>query len=528
MASAGSGFDAIVVGGGHNGLVCAAYLARAGMRTLVLERREELGGAAALAGTVGRLRRSVVRDLGLETQGLELLRPEVRVFAPQPDGGAVTLWADPGRTARELTARSPADAAAYPSFDRKVRALASFLAHLAVATPPDLASPSFTDAFTGLKLGRALRGLGSPRALREVLRVLPMSVADLVEEDLESDPLRAAIAARGIRFTAMGPRAAGTAAVLLMDGAGTDGGAAGESTFVRGGPPALAHALLGAARSFGVEVRCGTEVSGITTEDGRTAGVALANGEEVRAPVVVSGLDPKRTLLGLVDPIELGPTLAWRAGNIRTPGVVAHLDLVLDRLPRFPAARGDDRRLGGRIVIGPGLDELERAQDASKYGQVAEEPFLEATIPTVTDPTLEPEGRHRMRVLVQGTPHRLREGTWTEGSEALGDQVLALLERYAPGVGATVTERRVTTPLDLEREFGLTGGHPLHAEPGLDQFFAWRPLLGHARYRLAIPGLYLCGSGAHPGGGVTGGPGANAAREILADRRRRARARTGR
>src|SRR5947207_514270 len=222
MASAGSRFDAIVVGGGHNGLVCAGYLARAGMRTLVLERREELGGAAALAGTVGRLRRSVVRDLGLETHGLELLRPEVRVFAPQPDGSAVTLWADPGRTAAELGAHSQADASAYPLFDRKVRALASFLAHLAVATPPDPAAPSVADAFTGMKLGRALRGLGSPRALREVLRVLPMSVVDLVEEDLQSDPLRAAVASRGIRFTAMGPRAAGTAAVLLMDTAGSD------------------------------------------------------------------------------------------------------------------------------------------------------------------------------------------------------------------------------------------------------------------------------------------------------------------
>jgi len=518
-----------VVGAGHNGLVCAGYLARAGLRTLVLERREEAGGVAALAGTVGRLRRSVIRDLRLVSHGLELLRPEVRTFAPQPDGTAVTLWADPARTAGEVAARSRADAAAYPSFDRKIRALASFLAHLAVATPPDLGAPSLTDAFTGLKLGRALRGLGSPRALREVLRVLPMSVADLVEEDLESDPLRAAVAARGVRLTAMGPRSAGTAAVLLMDAAGNDGGAAGASTFVRGGPQALAQALLQAVQSFGAEVRCGAEVVAITTDDGRATGVGLANGEEVRSPVVVSGLDPKRTLLGLVDPVELGPTLAWRAGNIRTPGAVAHVDLVLDRVPRFPSARGDDRRLAGRIVIAPGLDDLERAQDAVKYGQVAEEPFLEATIPTIADPTLAPEGEHRMRVLVQGAPYRLRDGTWPELSEALGDRVLAVLERYAPGIGASVTARRVTTPLDLEQEFGLTGGHPLHAEPGLDQFFAWRPLLGQARYRLAVPGLYLCGSGAHPGGGVTGGPGANAAREVLADRRRRrAPARKGR
>jgi phytoene dehydrogenase-like protein len=519
-------FDAIVVGAGHNGLVCAAYLARAGLRTLVLERREEAGGAALLAGTVGRLRRSVIRDLKLESHGLELLQPEVRAFAPQPDGGAVTLWADATRTAGELAAHSSSDAAAYPSFDRRVRALASFMAHLAVATPPDLAAPSLADALTGLKLGRALRGLGSPRALREVLRVLPMSVADLVEEDLKSDALRAAIASRGVRFTAMGPRSAGTAAVLLMDLAGTGGGVAGESTFVRGGPSALAQALLGAAKSFGAEVQYGAEVSAILTGDGHAAGVTVADGSELRAPVVVSSLDPKRTLLGLMDPVELGPTLVWRAGNIRAPGAAAHVDLVLDRLPRFPAARGEERRLAGRIVMASTLDDLERAHDAVKYGLVAEEPYLEATIPTLTDPTLEPEGRHRMRVLVQGAPYHLRAGTWPERSEALGDLVVGVLERFAPGIGASVVGRRVTTPADLEREFGLTEGHPLHAEPGLDQFFAWRPLLGQARYRLAVPGLYLCGSGAHPGGGVTGGPSANAAREVVADwRRRRSRGR---
>ena len=531
--SASPHYDAVVVGAGHNGMVCAAYLARAGLRTLVVERREEVGGAAALAGTVGRLRRSVIRDLALESHGLELLRPEVRAFAPQPDGSAITLWSDPGRTVEEMRAWSPSDAAAYPRFDRKVRALASFLAHLAVATPPDPAAPSLGDAFTGLKLGRAIRGLGSPRALRDapvrVRGVTPPRHAPIDRSALcRADACRARAPRRERRprvrartLESGPPRAAGTATVLLTDSAGTDGGAAGETTFVRGGPPAMAEALLAAVRSFGGEIRCGTEVAAVTTEDGRATGVAFGDGQEVRAPAVVSGLDPKRTLLGLVDPVDLGPTLVWRTGNIRSPGAVAHVDLVLDRLPRFPAARGDDRRLAGRIVIAPGLDHLERTQDAVKYGSPAEDPSLEATIPTLEDPTLAPEGEHRMRVLVHGAPYRLREGTWAEQAGALGDRVLAVLERYVPGISDSVTSRTVTTPLDLEREYGLTEGHPLHAEPGLDQFFAWRPLLGQARYRLGVPGLYLCGSGAHPGGGITGGPGANAAREILADRGRR-------
>ncbi len=515
-------YDAVVVGAGHNGLVCGAYLARAGLRTLILERREEAGGALALAETVGRLRRSVVRDLRLKPHGLQLVRPEVRVFAPQPDGSAVTLWADPLRTARDLASRSRHDADAYVEFDRKVRTLASFLAHLAVATPPDLTSPSVADALTGLKLGRALRGLGSSRAIREVLRVLPMSIADFVVEAFESDAVRAAIASRGVRYAAMGPRSAGTAAWLLMDSAGSDGGAAGETTYAKGGPRALADALVAAARSAGAEVRCGAEVRAVTTDGGRVRGVVLASGEEVPAPVAVSGLDPKRTLLGLLDPVEVGPTLVWRAGNLRLPGVVGHVELELDRAPQFPAAGGDPAGPAGRIVIAPGIDDLERAFDDSKYGRVSEAPYLEATVPTLADPGRRPDGHHLMRVLVQYAPYHLRGSTWHDpgAGDSLGDLVLAALEPHAPGITASVTERRVTTPLDLERDYGLTEGHPLHGEPGLDQFFAWRPLLGHARYRVAVPGLYLCGSGAHPGGGITGGPGANAAREILADRRR--------
>jgi phytoene dehydrogenase-like protein len=522
--------DAIVIGAGHNGLVTAAFLAKAGLRTVVLERREEPGGALAasevapgyrapaLAHTVGRLRGSIVRDLRLPDHGLELLRPDVRVFSPQPDGRSLTLWADRAQTARELRSWSARDSDGYVAFDQKVRALASFLAHVLARTPPDLNRPSTGDALAGLKLARAFRGLGK-KGTREFLRVMPMAVADLVGEAFETEALRAAIAARGVQYTAMGPWSAGTTAVLLADSAGNDGGAPGQTVFARGGPRALAEALAAAARAFGAEVRTGVEVGRILAAGDRVTGVALASGEEISAPIVASGADPKGTLLGLLDPAVLGPSLVWRAGNLRLPGVVAKVNLALSALPRFGAEGGDDpRRLQGRIVLAPGIDDLERAFDASKYGRVSEQPYLEATIPSLIDPGLAPEGGQVMSVLVQWAPYHRREGHWDAEREGLGDLVLKALEAVAPGISDLVVARQVITPLDLERDYGLTEGHPLHGEPGLDQFFAWRPMLGHARYRLALRGLYLCGSGAHPGGGVTGAPGANAAREILSDR----------
>jgi phytoene dehydrogenase-like protein len=522
-------YDAVVIGAGHNGLVAGAYLAKAGRRVLILERRDRVGGilaeaeltpgvrVPAVAHTVGRLRASVIRDLRLGSHGLEMIRPDARVFAPDLDGGALTLWSDPGRTADELRPRSARDAAAYPGFDRRVRAIASFLAYLAAAPPPEVQTPSLADALAGLKLGRAFRRLG-PRAGREALRVLPMAVADLVGEAFERDELRGAVASRAVQFTAMGPWTAGTAAVLLADSAGSDGGAAGQTVFARGGPAALAGALASAARAFGAEIRTGAEVAAVTMAGGRSAGVALASGEEITASAVVSGADPKRTLLGLVDPEELGPTLVWRASNIRTPGCTAKVNLALSGRPRF-VAEGEDggQRLRGRIVIAPGIDYLERGADAAKYGRVSAEPYLEATIPSLSDPTLAPEGRHVMSVIAQWAPRRLRGGSWDVEREGLGDLVVKAMEAYAPGLSDLIVARQVLTPEDLERDFALTGGHVLHAEPGLDQFFAWRPLLGFARHRMPIPGLYLCGSGAHPGGGITGAPGANAAREILAD-----------
>ena len=539
MAGAnGSGgrYDAVVIGGGHNGLVAAAYLAAGGMRTLVLERADTVGGAAittelaqgarvpTLAHNVGRLRGSIWRDLDLRSHGLRLVSPHVLAFAPSPDGTAFTLTADVAETAEAIRGRSARDAERYPEFDRLVRSIGRFLADLGSKTPPDIESPGLGDALLGLSLGRRFRGLGRNDG-HAVLRVLPMAVADFVGEAFEIDALQAALAWRGVQYTAMGPWSASTAAVLLGDAAGNDGGAAGSTVFAEGGPGALSRALESAARAAGAEIRTGAEVTAIRSPDGRATGVVLQNGDEVEASAVVSGIDPKQTLTRLVDPVVAGPSLRWRAGNIRTPGMVSKVNLVLSGLPAFPAADGgDDHVLRGRIVVAAGIDPMERAFDAAKYGGIPERPVLEATIPSLADPTLvagAPAGTHVMSVVVQYTPYALGEGTWDERRDALGDTVLRTLDEVAPGLSSLVTARQVLTPLDLERDYGLTGGHPLHAEPGLDQFFLWRPLLGHARYRFGIEGLYLCGSGAHPGGGVTGQPGGNAAREILADFRKR-------
>jgi phytoene dehydrogenase-like protein len=530
-------WDVVVIGAGHNALIAATYHARAVLRTLLLERRDRVGGAIdttklakgirvpTLAHTVGRLRPSVQKDLDLKRHGLSLVAPDVRVFAPSPDDSAITLLGDAEKTAvgfrvgGELRAR---DAAAYAQFDRRIRKLGRFLDTIGRSTPPDIESPGLGDALSALRLGSSFKALGRDGS-RTILRVLPMAVADLVAESFESDPLRAVLAWRGVRFGAVGPWSAGTAAMLLMDGAGNDGGAAGETVFVRGGPGALAAALLAAAYEAGADVRTGAEVVRITSRDGVATGVVLANGEEIKARGVVSGADPKRTL-GLTDPVALGPSMGWRGGNIRTPGVVAKVNLALKRLPTFPAAAGDEAVLRGRIVVAPTIDQMERAFDATKYGRWSDGPILEATIPSLTDPSLvegAKEGVHVMSVIAQYAPYALRDGDWSTNADAFGDAVINVLESVAPGIRRLVSHRQVITPVDLERDYGLTGGHPLHAEAGLDQFFVWRPLLGHARYRLGLRRLYLCGSGAHPGGGVTGGPGQNAAREILADLRRR-------
>jgi phytoene dehydrogenase-like protein len=496
-----SGYDVAVIGGGHNGLVAAGLLAGAGRRVVVLERRDRVGGVAELFPTAGRLRQSVIDSLRLRDHGLELVRPDVRMIALRDGQAPLVFHADAGRTAKGLRSLSAADADAYPRYDQHVRALSGFLARLNRMTPPRLDRPAAGDLVGGIRLGKAFRDLG-PRTARELTRALPMAVADFVGEWFESDALRGALAARGTLATAMGPWSAGTALVLLNDMAEGGGGPAGETALVRGGPPALAGALRRAAEAAGAEIRTGEAVASIVSADGAVMGVELASGERVEAQAVASAIDPRTTLLDLVDPMAAGPRLRWRAGNIRAAGHVAVVELELSAPPAFDGV-DDPALLAGRIVVARGLDELERAFDASKYGGASERPQIEAVI---TPPAGGGAG-HRLHALVQWVSADIEPA-------AAGDLLVGELERHAPGIGGLVTGVTARTPSRLAEEYGLPGGHLLHAEPALDQFFAWRPVLGMARYRLPLRGLYLCGSGAHPGGGVTGGPGENAAREI--------------
>jgi phytoene dehydrogenase-like protein len=378
--------------------------------------------------------------------------------------------------------------------------------------------PHGRDLWSWLQAGRRFRALGREHGFR-LLRYLPMPVADLVSEWFETDLLRATVAARALSGTRLGPRAAGTGASLLI-AAAWDPAPAGSGLTARGGPGALARALAGAAAAAGAEIRTGADVARILVREGRACGVALASGEEIPARAVVSNADPKRTLLRLLEPDAITPEFAEDVRNYRCEGATAKVNLVLDGLPRFTAMPADavpERLLAGRIHIGPGIDDLDRAFDAPKYGEIATEPYLDVMIPTLLDPSLAAPGTHVMSIVVHGAPYRLRQGEWTTMREALASRVMRTLATYAPELPNHVRHRQIITPVDLELTYGMTGGHIHHGEPALDQLFVARPVFGWARYRTPVRRLYLCGAGAHPGGGLTGGPGANAAREILRD-----------
>ncbi len=521
--------DIIIIGGGHNGLVAANYLAKAGLKTLVLERREVVGGGAiteeihpgfhcsTLAHAAGPLLPEVVKDLDLVSHGLATINPQVRVSALDPNGAFLTIYDDPARTAAELERISAHDAKSYPEFAASFSHLGRVLAPLLTMTPPSIDDPSATELWNLGKLGLSFRRLEKKDAFR-LLRWGPMAVADLVAEWFETEILRATVAARGIFGAFAGPWSAGTSTGLLWQAA-MDGQAVGPARFIKGGMGGLTAALAKAAQSVGVEIRTGVGVERIEINDGKVSKVVLTNGEEITARAVVSNADPRTTFLKLVDPLDLDPDFLLKMRNYRAVGSAAKVNLALSALPQFPSLDGADSnlKLSGRIHIGPNIDYLERAFDAAKYGEFSPEPYMELAIPSLTDPSLAPKGAHVMSVHVQFAPYKLKSGDWKTRREELGDTVVAVLSRYAPDLKNLIVARQVITPLDLEDTYGLSGGHIMHGEQSLDQFFTFRPLIGWAQYRTPIEGLYLCGAGTHPGGGVTGGPGANAAREIIKD-----------
>jgi phytoene dehydrogenase-like protein len=515
--------DVIFVGGGHNGLAAATLLARRGLKTLVLEARPQVGGAAITEELHPGFRIStlahaaqpagaLMTDLRLGEHGLAMMDPDPYLFAPHPDGRGLLLSHDISASASSIAAFSANDARRYPDFCATLARIRAFVGDVMANTPPDIEQPTYADVWSMLMMGRRFRGLGKMDAYR-LLRWAPMSAADFVSEWFESEPLRAAIAAGGIFGTAFGPRSAGSAAVLLMRlGAGD-----GRQRLVRGGLGALTAALASAARAAGAEIRTNVEVRRVRVKDGCATGVTLASGEELDAKAVVSNADPRRTLLGLIDPVELEPVFLQRMRNYRASGTVAKINLALGGLPDFTALHGNIAALGGFVHIGPELDYLERAFDTSKYGAWSPRPYLEVTIPSVTDPTLAPAGAHVMSITAQYAPYRLRFAEWSDAAPKFADAAIDTLGEYAPNLKSLIVHRQIITPVDLESKYGMTGGHIFHGELALDQLFTMRPLLGWARYRTPIHGLYMCGAGTHPGYGVSGLSGLNAAREILKD-----------
>jgi phytoene dehydrogenase-like protein len=522
-----STYDIIIVGGGHNGLVTAAYLAKAGLKTLVLERRELVGGAAVteevhpgfrcstLAHAAGPMSPQIVADLNLARVGLEMITPEARVLALSPDGRSLCLYNDVSRAISEIEKFSGNDARNYPEFLKSFARIGRVLAPLVTMTPPSIDQPAATDVWNLGKIGLAFRGLGKKDEYR-LLRWGPMAVADLVAEWFETELLRATVAARGIYGGFAGPWSAGTSLGLIWQAAFA-GNPVGPASFVRGGMGALTQALAAAASAAGAEVRTGSEVSRIANADTDQAQVVLSNGEQIQGRAIVSNADPRTTFLRLVDPIDLNPNFLIKVQNYRAIGTAAKINLALSGLPAFSGVNGNAPALSGRIHIGSDIDYLERAFDAAKYGEFSREPYLDITIPSLSDPSLAPEGQHVMSVFVQFAPFKLKQGDWGTRREDFADTVIDQLTMYAPGLKELILARQVITPLDLQETFGLSGGHIHHGEQSLDQFFTFRPLIGWAQYRTPLRRLYLCGSGTHPGGGVTGIPGANAAREIIKD-----------
>ena len=523
-------YDAIIIGAGHNGLVTAAYLARAGRQVLVLERRDMVGGCAVTeelwpgyrvstgAYLVSLLQDRIVRELELERFGYRVDAKDPAFFSAFPDGRHFFMWQDRARTLAEIAKFSRHDAEVYAAYEDQLERIARVIEDLLLITPPAFPPRGPLDFLDYLKLAGRMRSLRS-KDLVALVKIFTQSAAELLDDWFESDEVKVTLATDGVIGANGGPRSPGTAYILLHHSMGGVGGHRGLWGFVRGGMGAVAEAIAASARAKGAAVRTHAAVDRVLVRDGRAFAVVLANGEEIEATIIASNLDPKATFLRLIEESALEPDFVSTVRRFRSEGTSAKINLALTGLPEFtafPATPGPHHR--ATMHICPSIEYVEHAWDDAKYGRPSERPLLELTIPTMYDASLAPPGRHIMGIFLQYAPYTLREGAWDELRESFGDHAIALIEEYAPNIRSIIEHREVLTPLDLERRFGITGGNIFHGEMSLDQMFVMRPVAGWARYRTPIQGLYLCGSGAHPGGGVMGAAGYNCAREILKEK----------
>ncbi|MGZ8202351.1 MAG: phytoene desaturase family protein [Burkholderiales bacterium] len=518
-------YDALVIGGGHNGLVCGAYLARSGKRVLVLERSDIIGGAArteevfpgfkfsVFSYVVSLLRPEIIRDLDLPRHGLHVL-PLESTLTPLPGGDYLAQWGDHDQNRRELARHSLRDAEAYDEFGRLMHQMARAVKPLLAMTPPDPASLSPRDLFDLAKLGRYCRGLGRER-FNALHKLLTMSAADYLDEWFETEALKATKSASGIIGTFLGPRSPGTAYVLLHHYMGEIDGVFRAWGFAKGGNGSVSGALAAAAREAGAEIRANAPVAKVLVENSRAAGVVLEDGEEIRASVVVASTDPRRTFMELVGREHLPDDFVQAIERFKFRGSSGKVNLALAELPDFTCLPGKGPHLRGAISVSPSIDYIERAYDDAKYGEVSRKPYMDIVIPSMIDPSMAPPGRHVMSIFVQYVPYRVNGG-WTDARrEAFGDAVIDTLAEYAPNIRRAILHRQVITPADIERIVGLSEGNIFQGELALQQMFFLRPVPSWAQYRTPVTRLYQCGSGTHPGGGVMGASGRNAALTIL-------------
>ena len=527
-ASSNQKYDAIVIGGGHNGLTNAAYLARAGKKVLVLERRHVLGGAAVTeeifpgfkfsvcSYVVSLLRPEIIRDLDLPRHGLEIL-PLDGTFTPMPNGDYLWRVNDHGKTRREIARHSKLDAEAYEEFGKSMQAMCRFVKPILSMVPPDPMSLDPRELMKLLFLGRRFQALDSQDKYNQV-QLMTMSAIDFLDQWFETDVLKATMSASGIIGTFLGVRSPGTAYVLLHHYMGEIDGAFRAWGFARGGTGAISNAIADAARELGVEIRTKAAIAKIIVKKGKAAGVALDNGDEFYADVISSSVDPRLTFTRFLEPDQLPGEFLEQVNRYKFRGSSGKVNLALDALPDFKCMPGPGPHLRGAISISPSVEYMERAYDEAKYGNFSSKPYIDCVIPTLTDPSLAPPGKHVMSCFVQYAPYKLRPGLhWDTEKEKFGDTVINTICEHAPNLKNIILHRQVVTPLDLEREWGLSEGNIFQGELSLEQLFFLRPAPGWARFRTPVKNLYMCGSATHPGGGIMGAPGRLAAVEILKD-----------